>query len=261
MRAWSRLYVPWLAIALAFSWNGSTAAEALAAETLKVGLLESPGFCEVDRNGQLTGFHVDLSREICSELKARCTFAVMALDEMLADLAKGASLDMAVVGLTRTPERERKFIFSDRIQRDSASFMARADTIAEITPAALAGKRLAVAKESVQAEYVREHFGAVATIVEYADFGEIYDAVVKGSADVVFDISSSVMMFLLSDAGHGLEIVGDPVTDDSQVSEGAIGLPFGREALRDRVNAALRTILMNGRYDAINSRYFPIRLY
>lgn len=258
MRSWSRQNVLGLAIALALSWGGPTAA---IAETLKVGVLENPGFCMVDQNGHLSGFHVDLSREICSELKAQCTFVLMSLDEMLANLAKGTSVDMAVAGLTRTPERERKFLFSDRIQRDSASFMARANTIDEVTPAALAGKRIAVAKESVEAQYLKQQFGATATIVEYADVNEIYDAVAKGTVDLGFDISPSVMHFLLSEAGRGLELVGDPITEDTENSGGAIGLPFGREALRERVNAALRTLLMNGRYDAINSRYFPVRLY
>ncbi|HEY0836752.1 MAG TPA: transporter substrate-binding domain-containing protein [Azospirillum sp.] len=235
--------------------------EARAADVLRVAVTPSAGFGVVGRNGQLDGFDVDVARTLCEEMAALCDIVMLPFGEVMDRLAAGKDLDFAVASVLRTPERERRFLFTDRYWRSSSSFVARAGSVQGAGPDAVAGRRIATLTGSRQNAFTRERLGGRADSVEFTTIDQTLDAVRRGDADVALVPTITALLMLSSEDGRGMEVVGDPITENGLGGDVAIALPFGREALRDRVNQALRTILLNGRYDAISSRYFPFRVY
>lgn len=230
------------------------------AETLRVAVTPWPGFAAVGDDGRLTGFNVDLMRELCERITAQCEFLMMPPGEVIEKVRAG-EVDVAASGLLRTPDRERAMLFTDRYWRSSSSYVVRAGTVPAPTLLALTGQRIAAARGSRQAAYVREHFSGVATVIELQGFDDVLAAVAAGEADVGLLPTIAALTYLLSAAGRGLEMLGDPLTEHGLGGDVAIALPPGRESLRDRLNQALRSILLDGRYDAINSRYFSFRIH
>jgi len=245
-----------LMAAMAALWAGQSGAG-----PLRVAVTPWAGFAMVDAGGHLSGFNVDIARTLCERIGEPCEIVALPPGEVIEKVVAGTEVDMAVAGLLRTPDRERRMLFTDRYWRSSSSFVARAGTIDQATVVALSGQRIAAARGSRQAEYVREQFSGIATTVELTGFDDVLNAVAAGEADVGLLPTIAALTFLVSDAGRGLVTVGDPLTDHGLGGDVAIALPLGREALRDRLNQALRSILLDGRYDAINSRYFPFRIY
>lgn len=237
------------------------AGQAWAAEPLRVAVAPAVGFGAVDRDGQLTGFNVDIARALCEEMAARCDIVMQPFNELMDRLAARRDLDFVVASVLRTPERERAFLFTDRYWRSSSTFVARIGEIQRPFIEAGAGKRIATLAGSRQQTFLLDRMGGRPGVTGYATDDDVLDAVRRGEADMALIATVSALLLLSSDERHGLEFVGDPITENGLGGDVAIALPFGREALRDRVNQALRTILLNGRYDAISSRYFPFRVY
>ena len=241
---------------LAALWIGQAGAE-----PLRVAVAPWTGFASVDGNGQLTGFNVDIARTLCEGIGETCEIIMMPPGEVLEKVVAGKEVDIALSGLLRTPERERKMLFTDRYWRSSSSYVARTGTVMDTTAVAMSGRRIAAPRGTRQHDYVRENYSGLATMVDLPGFGEVLTAVAAGDADIGLLPTIAALTYLVSDAGHGLETIGAPLTGGGLGGDVAIALPLGREALRDRLNQVLRTILLDGRYDAINSRYFAFRIY
>lgn len=231
------------------------------AAPMRVAVAPWAGFAAVTGDGRLTGFNVDVARLLCEEIGETCEIVMMSPGAVLEKVIEGKEVDIALSGLLRTPERERRMLFTDRYWRSNSSFVGRRGAVAETTLVGLSGRRIAAARNTRQSDYVHHNFSGIATVIDLPGFEDVLAAVAAGEADVALLPTIAVYSYLLSDAGHGLETIGAPLSGDGLGGDVAIAVPLGREALRDRLNDALRTILLDGRYDAINSRHFPFRIY
>lgn len=244
-------------VAVAFSV--ACAAPSRAEEVLRVLTWRMAPYGMVDEQGRLTGFEVEIARALCATMGVRCEIDLLPFPDVLELLERNAA-DFAVASILKTPERARKYLFTDRYKRSSSSYIGRAGEWPVGAAPVLAGKRIAVTRGSKQQDYfLARDTGGV--IVVFDDQGEAIQAVVEGTVDLALAPSTVAVHLLTSNEGQNLEVVGDPITEGGLGGESAIALPLGREELRDRVNQALRAILADGRYDAISSRFLPFRVY
>lgn len=63
------------------------------------------------KTGEVVGFDVDLARELAKELGVRLTFRNLSFNEVFNEVRTGRA-DLAISGITITPERRREFAFS-----------------------------------------------------------------------------------------------------------------------------------------------------
>ena len=249
-----------LAVSLAGLLTLAIAGVVKAEDTLKVATLAGIPFSMPDDKGHLTGFDVEIARALCSAIQARCEIVSLPFPSVLSALDHG-TIDFAVAGMLRTPEREKKYLFSERYWRSSSSYVGKSGQWPISTVPNLIGKRIAVMHNAVQDVYVSRQVPAEATVVRFVNHEAGLRGVAEGQADIALAPTIFVLQFLLSKGGQNLETVGDPVTEAGLGGDVAMALPRGREELRDRVNQALHVILADGRYDAISSRFLPFRLY
>ncbi len=235
------------------------AAPAQADEVLRVLTWKMAPYGMVDDQGRLTGFEVEIARALCATMGVRCEIDLLPFPEVL-ELLERNKADFAVASILKTPERTKKYLFTDRYKRSSSCYIGRAGEWSLEPQPDLAGKRIAVTRGSKQQDYFKlRDTGGI--ILVFDDQGEAIQAVADGRADLALAPSTVAVHLLTSNEGQNLEVVGEPITEGGLGGESAIALPLGREELRDRVNQALRAILADGRYDAITSRFLPFRVY
>jgi arginine/ornithine transport system substrate-binding protein len=100
-------------------------------------------------------------------------------------------------------------------------------------------------------------------VKRYGTQDEAYLDMVAGRVDLL--LADSVAMlggFLETDAGKDYEFVGPDFSDPKYFGEGAgIAVRKGEEDLLNMLNQAIDTIRANGKYKAIQDKYFDFDVY
>lgn len=237
------------------------AAPAAAADTFVVAVNNNDRpFGYTDEKGELTGFSVAVAKELCRVLKAECTLTPVPFAQFVPGVAEGR-FDFAVANVLRTAEREKSVDFTNHYWRSSSSFVGKAGVVAQVSAAALAGKRIAVQTGSQQERYLRKTYEGVAVIDAYPTNTERNAALIEGRADLMLGSTISHFAFLVTPEGQGFELIGEPMYE--QGLGGEVGLPIrkGRDDLRQRLNDAIAAIVRDGIYSRINNQYFPVSIY
>jgi polar amino acid transport system substrate-binding protein len=223
---------------------------------------EYPPFNYFDDEGVLTGFNVDLARALCLELNVACDIQVRGWDELLAATARGEA-DAAIAGHVVSAKALKTVDFTDRYLHTAARFAGRRDaTKLEITPDGLEGKRIGVAKGTAHEAYLAEFFRLGR--IQAFDTPELaHEALLQGKLDLVFDDGIALVLWINGTASKECcELRGGPFLEPRYFGEGiAIAVPKGDPKLRVDLNAALKRVRANGRFDELLLQYFRTRLY
>ena len=213
-------------------------------------------------DGQPIGFNVDLARAICTELSLTCTIQVRRFDTLIEALEENRG-DAVVASLAITPALRKRVAFSDRYYRTPARFVAAKDfPQADVTPEAIAGRRVAVVGGSAHEAYLRAFFAEVA-IRAQPNLEAALNALRTGDADLVF-ADGIALAFWLNGSGSGgcCAFRGGPFTESRFFGEG-VGIAVRREndALRLAINHALFRLWEKGVIADLYLRYFPVGYY
>lgn len=230
------------------------------AEMLRVGVEENyPPFSYVAA-GKNVGFDVDLSRALCRELGRPCTLSFLSLGDCLPALVEGR-VDMVVAGLSKTPERLAMADFTDAYYRAQSSFIGRAGVFyADTGIQALAGKRIAAEKHSMQEQFVLRTYGPDA-LVSCSAVTDALAALASGKADLVLTDVLIGLFFLKSPAGSGYDFASDALSEEGLASSAHILVRKGNTPLIRHLNAALSALRYSGKMDQISRAYFPFSIY
>lgn len=198
--------------------------------------------------GEYVGFDIDLWDAIAVELKLEYHLQSMDFLGIIPALQVG-QIDVALAGITITPERQKVLDFSDGYYESGFSLMVPIDSdIQSIDD--LAGKKIAIKTGSSAADYAQEHFKDT----EFHLFPNIDNAYLElgtGRVDaVVFDTPN--IFYYIKKTGKGqFKVVGENMMAQQY------GIAFQKGSkLVHRVNKALANLRADGRYDAIYSKWF-----
>lgn len=219
-----------------------------------------PPFNYVDEDGQLAGFDVDIAKELCRAMDVRCEIVAVEWGKILDGLADG-SYAAVVASMAKTPDREKKADFTDKYYRSRSAFIGKFGEYDDVSPAALKGKRLCTASGTVQEQYLRTHYGETSTIIVVKDTPATFAALADGTADLVLSDALNCLDFLDSKEGMDFDFVGEALPGEATSSTAYIAVRKGDDALRERINEAIRTIRLDGSYERVNNKYFPFSVY
>lgn len=220
-----------------------------------------PPFSFTNEQGQLAGFDVDIARELCRRLEKDCEIVAVPWNDLLPGLVAGR-YDAIVASMAKTPERERQVDFTDSYYRTRSVFIGRPQNHApRITPETARGKTLATQEGTVYADYLRQHYRDAAILKFTSTVTGAFAALIDGQVDLVLIDNLSAFEFLRSDAGQGIDIIGEPLAISEMSGAAYFQVRKGDLRLRDSLNAALRSLWLDGAYHKINARYFPFDIY
>jgi polar amino acid transport system substrate-binding protein len=140
-------------------------------------------------------------------------------------------------------------------------FIAHKGFARPITLDGLKGLKIGVIPSTTAEAYARKTFGPVAEIVVIGGANEqdtLYQSVVEGQVDLVLSDSLSLWQLTVSAQGRELTFVGEPIYVDEEIG---IAVRKEDDTLRERLNAAIARIRLDGTYQKINAQYFPFSIY
>ena len=234
-----------------------------AEETLRLGIEAAyPPFATKAPNGSIVGFDYDIGNALCAEMKVKCQWVEQEFDGLIPAL-KVRKIDVILSSLSVTDERKRSVDFTNRYYRIPARLVMKSDA-SYSGPESLKAKRIGVQRATNFDRYVTANFEpAGATIVRYASQSEAFLDLVSGRLDAT--MASSVTLdegFLKTEQGKGFAFVGPTFTQEQYFGTGvAIAVRKGDDRHLDMLNNAIAALRADGRYDAIQKKYFDFNIY
>ncbi len=220
-----------------------------------------PPFNNLEADGTLTGFDVDIAKALCAEMKAECTFVTQDWDGIIpALLAK--KFDAIVASMSITPERLEKVDFTDKYYNTGPAIVVPKDSpITEATEAGLAGKSLGAQSSTTHSNYA-EAFFKESELKLYPTPDEYKLDVANGRVDAVIDDVVVLSSWLKTEDGACCKLLKALAPDPEINGIGAgIAVRKGDTPLKDKFNAAIKAIRANGKYKEINDKYFDFDVY
>lgn len=223
-----------------------------------------PPFNFIDQSGRLAGFHVDLVRGICEELKIveKCQIQALPWDELQQALAIGQG-EAIVAGLSITAENRKRFGFTRSYLQFPARFVRnRSVSIGGTGADALAARRVGVVQGSAHEAMLKAFFPKI-DAVAFKDEADMLEALKEKKVDAGFGDGMHLAFWLSSESANGCcGFFDGPYMSKHFLGEGlAIATLKKDGALADAFDHALLAMSRDGRFAEIYQRYFPNGMY
>ncbi|MCF6322339.1 MAG: transporter substrate-binding domain-containing protein [Rhizobiaceae bacterium] len=223
-----------------------------------------PPFNFIDRDKLLSGFHVELARQICNELEilGLCQIQAVPWNELDQAMESGEG-EAIIAGLEMSYETKKKYDFSLPFLQIPARFTAlRGSDLAEPMARSLFKKKTALVKGSAHARYFKAVFEG-RKYIEYESLAEAKKALQDKTVDTLFTDAVSLVFWLPSNAaGNCCKLVGGPYISREYFGNGlSVAVTRGNPKLVDAINFALGRINDNGKFGELYLRYFPLGLF
>lgn len=201
---------------------------------------------------KLTGFEVEVVREIAKRLELEVEFTELGFDEMLTSVQTG-QVDLAANDIEVTEDRKENFTFSTPFKYSYGTAIVRKDDLSGIqTLEDLKGKKAAGASTSVYMETARE-YGAEEVVYDNAT-NEVYLRDVSiGRTDVI--LNDYYLQTLALAAFPELNITIHP---DIKYSPSEVGVVMNKDntELAENVNRVIEDMLEDGTIAKISGEFF-----
>ncbi len=213
-------------------------------------------------DGKPTGFDVDIASALCEQIKRTCVFVEQPWDGMIPGLL-AKKYDVIISSMSITEERLKQVDFSDKYYNTPSRVVLKKD-VKYAGPASIKGKKIGVLKASTQEKYA---LGELKTkgveVVSYDAQDQVYLDIKAGRLDgTVADILEVGGGFLSKPGGEAYELKGDELYIPKYFGTGAgVALRKGQGPLKSEISAAIKAIRANGKYKAINDKYFKFDVY
>ena len=235
---------------------------AFAQEKLVIGTEGAyPPFNNLESDGTLTGFDIDIANALCEEMKVPCEFVTNDWDGIIPAL-QSKKFDAIIASMSITPERKEQVDFSKKYYNTPPAIAVPKDSdISAATPEALAGKTMGAQGSTTHSNYAEKHMPD-AELKLYPTADEYKLDIQNGRIDAVIDDVVVLSEWVKSEAGACCKILGTLPVDVEINGEGAgIAVRKGETALADRFTAAIAGIRASGKYKEINDKYFDFDVY
>ena len=211
-------------------------------------------------NGQLEGFDIDIGQAVCAKLNVQCVWVENAFDGLIPAL-KARKFDAINSAMTLTEQRRRAIDFTEPIYRIPSRLIAKREVTLLPNTASLKGKHVGVLQGSIQEKYANVHWApAGVRVVPYQTQDQVYADLIAGRLDAGFQDTEAASKGLLSQPhGAGFSFSGPIVVDDKLLGAGvAFGVRKGNDALKEKLDQALKALKADGSLKRIAEKYFDM---
>ncbi|TWT02515.1 transporter substrate-binding domain-containing protein [Planomicrobium sp. CPCC 101079] len=201
---------------------------------------------------ELTGFEVEVVKEIGKRLDLEIEFTELGFDEMLTSVQTG-QVDMAANDIEVTEDRKENFLFSTPFKYSYGTAIVRKDDLSGIeTLEDLEGKKAAGASTSVYMETARS-YGAEEVVYDNATNETYLRDVAIGRTDVI--LNDYYLQTLALAAFPELNITIHP---DIKYSPSEVGVVMNKDnaELAENVNRVIEEMIEDGTVTEISGEFF-----
>lgn len=262
MKKWSTLTTAILALMLVLSGCGASGSNTPSAGTSDAGGASAeknvkkiivgtgtqfPNVCFIDENGKLTGFDVELVKELDQRLPDyEFEFQTMDFSNLLLSLETN-KIDFVAHQMEKNPEREEKYLFN---KEPYSIFLTKVavdksnDTIQSIDD--LKGKKVYTGATSNQAyflqQYNKEHNDALEIVYSSGAANDLVNLIQSKRVDATLLTDFALRFYADADGQPALKTVGEPLIQ----SDVLFVLRKDSQELADALDKALREVKEDG---------------
>lgn len=211
---------------------------------------------------ELTGFEIELGRELCARMKRVCIFVAQDWDNLVPGLL-GNQYDAIMAALDITEERREKIAFSKPYVRMPSSFLiANKSDITDSSPEGLRGKTIGVENGGAHQTFLEEVYKG-STIKTYASLEEAILDLAEGRIDAAIGDRDAIGDFLKNrKEAQCCRLLADAPRDPAYFGEGiGIGLRKGDAALKEAFDKAIDEVVRDGTFAKVRAKYFDFEIY
>ncbi len=217
-----------------------------------------PPFSEVNAQGEVVGFDIDIANALCAEMGKSCEMVQTDWDGIIPSLLE-RKCDAIIAQMSITEDRKKVIDFSKKYSNSPNMFAARAGfyKVADIKDAVVGVQRGTIHQDFMETEMPDVELRL------YGTQDEVYLDMQAGRIDAtVGDAIQIEEGFVKTENGKGFHMIREDVTVPAIHGEGAgIAVRQNEAELRDAFTAAIQAIRDNGTYKEINDKYFPVDVY
>jgi len=207
-----------------------------------------PPYEYLDENGVPSGFTVDITRAVASEMGILTTLRLMVWREARSALQAG-EVDV-LMGMFKSQERQRYFAFSSPHHVASyAVFVPEGSPIGSLDEAR--GRRVIVQDGDIGHDYLLQQ-GMPVEIEVRENMHEVLKALAAGEGDAALVSRVQGLMILKEDGVDSVRPVGPPILQRSL----CFAVKKGDQKVLSLLNEGLSAIKASGRYDEIHAKWF-----
>lgn len=229
---------------------GNALDDILAAGVVRIAVPQDfPPFGMVGAAKKLEGYDVDVATLIAKDLGVRLQLVpVKSADRLSLLLAKRVDLVVASLGIS--PERARAIAFSSPYAPFFSGVFGPARIVAKST-ADLAGKKVAVTRDTLEDHELSAAAPKGAQILRFADNEATIQAFLEGKADLI--ATGNVVAAAMAKANPAKKIEAKFIIRESPAS---IGVRRGEAQLLHWVNVFVLHKKLNGELDKLSRKWF-----
>ena len=212
-----------------------------------------------NEQNEIVGFDVDLAREAAKRLGTEVEFKAIDWNSKEAELKSGR-IDIIWNGLDITPERQENMLFSNPyMDNRQIVFVKVGNTLAIVSEADLAGKRIGTQSGSTAETYIDGNKALKDSFSEFKTYGDYVSAFMdleNGRIDALV-CDEIVGRYAMSKQEGKFEALDVTVGTPTQ-----FGIAFRKEdtALRDKVQKVFDEMVADGTAREISERWFQADL-
>lgn len=226
-------------------------------------------------DGSLSGFDVELAREVCRRAALDCQFTAQVWDSQIPSLLAGKFDAMMTVG--PTPKRLKVMVFSTPYAATPEAFMVakagrltalpsdgakvRADDAAakptmDALRDALKGKTVAVVGSSSLQDFLEKNLSDGVEIRAYKSEPDMLLDLRAGRVDAVFDSSAFLRSAAKKPENADLVLAGPLLSADTLAATVCFGFSPGNTELKAKLDAAILAAAADGTVKALSTKWF-----
>jgi len=239
------------------------------AESLRVGMeCTYAPFNFKNAAGDLDGYDVDVAKGVAGIIGADLKFVCQKWDGMIPALLAN-KFDLVVASMSITNSRLEKMDFSQpyrisvgRLVGKKNAGLKLFDDAGKPIAANFAGVKVGLGRATTYASWFKAKLPD-ANVVFYDTSESMYLDLVNGRTDIIMtNPMKAYLKFLSKEDGAGFEFVSPQVDEREYFGVGVgIGLRKGNDALKGRLNVALKTLTEDGSLEKYARKYFPFAIH
>lgn len=238
------------------------------AETLRVGMeCTYAPFNFKNTDGKLMGYDVDVANGVAGLIGADLEFICQKWDGMIPALLAN-KFDIVVASMSITNKRLEKMDFSETYRISVGRLVGKKnsgfnlfDNAGKPIPANFAGLKVGLERATTYSDWFKNELPD-AKVVLYDTNEALYLDLVNGRTDMIMtNPMKAYLGFLSKEDGAGFTFVSPQIDEKKYFGTGVgIGLRQGNDALKARLNKAIRTLADHGYLESYALKYFPFAI-
>lgn len=216
-----------------------------------------PPFTSQNAAGQWEGWEYDLMNALCAEMNEKCTMIPIAWDGIIPALLE-KKMDGILGSMSITEKRKEQIDFSDMYYNSAAVLIGAKTGDLDISPEHLSGKTIGVQGATTHQNYVDKYYvpkGAATKSYQKQD--EANADLAAGRVDYLLADGVALRDYLNSDEGKACCELKGAVPEDVSIFGPGVGVGLRKEdtALKDKINAAIKSLTAKGVFDELTKKY------